>query len=241
LNFVGVEPALGEAWVERFATLLGRSGGVRVTTKGDIAQLLGMERQRQLLGCSDGTGACIAELVGGLGMEAVLSGSIAKSGTRYTVTLRTIRVADGAEVASTSERFDDERALEAFLDEEAARLARKIELAFGRRAPEAAGHPERWVPAIAGGVVLLTGAGLELAARLDVGTLTSGAVPIAEQPAVISRGKTLETAGWVMVGVGAAAVAASVVWAVAADSGTPRVAVVPLQGGALLSFGGGLP
>ncbi len=76
-----------------------------MTTKRDIEQILGLERQKALLGCSEGSTTCLAELSGALGVDAVFSGSLAKTGSSYTVTIRVVRAKDGAEVASISERL----------------------------------------------------------------------------------------------------------------------------------------
>src|SRR4051794_4567099 len=83
---VGIAPELANVYVERFATVLASTGTVKVTTSRDIAQVIGLERQRQLLGCADET-SCLAELAGGLGVDAVLSGSLARTGSYITVTL----------------------------------------------------------------------------------------------------------------------------------------------------------
>ncbi len=240
LSLSGIETRLGEAYVERFATLLGRDPGLRVTTKRDIEQMLGLERQRQLLGCTENSLACIAELAGGLGVEAVLSGSLAKTGSSYTVTLRVLRTNDGSEIASASERLKNEDALSDWLEAEAPRLAEKIGRAFGRSTKVASPHVERWIPALVGGGLLLAGGGMQLGARLDAQRLEDGVVPLAETQQVMAGGKTLETASWVLMGVGAAGIAASVTWALVGGT-EPRVAVVPMQGGAFVSVGGVLP
>ncbi len=241
LSLSGIETKLGEAYVERFATLLGRDPGLQVTTKRDIEQMLGLERQRQLLGCTENSLSCIAELAGGLGVEAVLSGTLAKTGSSYTLTLRVLRTNDGSDVASASERLKNEDALSDWLEAEAPRLAEKIRRAFGRSTtPVASAHVERWVPAMVGGALLLAGGGMQLGARLDAQRLQDGDVPLEETQSLVTGGKTLETASWVLMGVGVAGIAASVTWALVGGS-EPRVAVVPMQGGAFVSIGGVLP
>lgn len=238
LSLSGIETRLGEAYVERFATLLGRDPGLKITTRRDIEQMLGLERQRQLLGCAENSLSCIAELAGGLGVEAVLSGSLAKTGSSYTVTLRVLRTSDGSELASASERLGSEDALSEWLEAEAPRLAEKIRSAFGRNVSKA--HVKRWIPAMVGGALLLAGGGMQLGARLEAQRLQDGVVPLAQTQAVVTGGKTLETASWVSMGVGVAGIAASVTWALVGENET-RVAVIPMQGGAFVSVGGALP
>ncbi len=94
----GVDQPVGAAMLDRFATQLGATGAVKVTTRNDIEQALGLERQRQLLGCSDG--GCLAELAGALGVDAVLTGSVVRVGKQLTVTLRAVAASSGQEIAS---------------------------------------------------------------------------------------------------------------------------------------------
>lgn len=241
LSVSGLEARLGEAYVERFATLLARDPGLSVTTKRDIEQLLGMERQKQLLGCSENSSSCLAELAGGLGVDAVLSGSLARTGSSFTVTMRVVRAADGSEVASSSERLKNEDALSEWLEAEAPRLAERIRLAFGRKAPPAgSAHVERWIPGLVGAALVVTGAGLQLGARLDAERLRTGGVELGKTADVLATGKTLEATSWALIAVGAAGIAASVIWGVAGARET-RVAVMPITGGAFVSVSGVFP
>ena len=56
------------------AAELGRYDHVRVISSREIGMLLGIERQKELLGCADES--CIAQLAGGMGAEKILSGQI---------------------------------------------------------------------------------------------------------------------------------------------------------------------
>jgi hypothetical protein len=51
----GLEEAVCDAYLEHFSTVLAKPGRLAVRTRNDLTQLLGVERQKQLLGCSDGT------------------------------------------------------------------------------------------------------------------------------------------------------------------------------------------
>ncbi|MBL8915581.1 MAG: hypothetical protein JNM17_33090 [Archangium sp.] len=244
LSLSGIESRLGEAYVERFATLLGKDPRLKVTTRRDIESVLGIERQKQMLGCSDGSSTCLAELAGGLGVDAVLSGSLAKTGNSYIVTLRVVRTKDGTEVASSSERPRGDDALGEWFEAEAPRLADEIARSFGLSAPvvetKEGLHLERWVPAIAGVGCLAAGIGLQVAARSDAANLNQGTVPLAEAPAVVERGKATETASWVLLGAGVAAIAASVTWFIV-GSAPAKLAVVPNSGGVFVSVEVTLP
>lgn len=61
LQCSGVEPALCDAYLEHFVGQL-TSRRLAVTTKNDMAQIMGAERQRQLVGCTTESSACLAEL-----------------------------------------------------------------------------------------------------------------------------------------------------------------------------------
>src|SRR3954464_15436468 len=95
---------------------LTREGGFKVTTKNDVAQVLGIERQKQLLGCGDAQSSCLAELAGALGVDGILSGSLARIGSGFTVTLRVLRATDGSELATASVRVKNEEELQDWLD-----------------------------------------------------------------------------------------------------------------------------
>lgn len=59
---VNVSETEAEFFANHFAQRLAKLG-YSVTTRSELAELIGMERQRQLLGCSDADAAnCIAEL-----------------------------------------------------------------------------------------------------------------------------------------------------------------------------------
>ncbi len=89
-TFVGLDPTLGAVFQDRFLGRLG-SPELQVTTQRDVQQLLGLERQRELLGCTTTSTSCIAELAGALGVDAVLTGSLARSDSGFIVSLRVLR------------------------------------------------------------------------------------------------------------------------------------------------------
>ncbi|MFL5318816.1 MAG: hypothetical protein ACJ790_04110 [Myxococcaceae bacterium] len=88
--------------------------GVRVTTQSEIQQLLGFERQKQLLGCSDTSSSCMAELANALGVDGIVTGSIGKIGKLFAINLKVIAAENGAPLAAYSSRAKDE---EGVLDE----------------------------------------------------------------------------------------------------------------------------
>jgi TolB-like protein len=85
----GIDPAVGGPMTEAITTEVASRGFFDVISSRDMETMLGAERKRQLLGCSE-EGSCLTELAGGLGARFVLSGSLAKLGDTYQLTLQTL-------------------------------------------------------------------------------------------------------------------------------------------------------
>jgi hypothetical protein len=130
LTGVDVEKEKLEFLSDHFAQGLS-SAGAKVTSSRDIAALLGMERQKELLGCQEGS--CIAELSAALGVDAMASGDIARLAPgRYQVNLKIIRASDGQRLDSRSFRVDGEEALLDGFDGAAAQLVQAAASALDR-------------------------------------------------------------------------------------------------------------
>src|SRR5206468_3795433 len=100
--------------LDRFSSLL-RSDRLKVTTATDVANVLGVERQKQLLGCGDQS-ACLAELAGALGVDGILSGSVVKTEATWLANVKVVRAGDGSTWLDASERLKSEEELGNFLD-----------------------------------------------------------------------------------------------------------------------------
>lgn len=85
----GVAPELVTAITESMTQEATRRGFFDVIASSDIRTLLGMERQKQLMGCSEGS-SCTAELAGALGARFVLSGTLTRLGEALQLTLQTL-------------------------------------------------------------------------------------------------------------------------------------------------------
>lgn len=207
---VQVPADLAEFYAEHLATALRRQG-LKVVTAGEIAALLSMERQRQLLGCAQDATSCVAELGAALGCDATLLVTLAKLEDSYTGTLKLVKSVDGAVLAETRCEASGQKALLRELDEAAERLAQGLAASSGGEVRATAGGARRfwWAPAVAAGAgaalatVGLVSAALahsELERRLrEDGVVTDDAQALA------ARGQTMQTLGWVGVGVGVAA------------------------------------
>jgi hypothetical protein len=111
LGGVGKDTAqlLGDA----LAGELRKRRGVSVLTQSDVTALLGVEKTRQMLGCSDS--GCIAEIGGALGADRVVHGSLGRVGDSLIVNLSALDPRRAAAAASVSERLRS-AGEEAFLD-----------------------------------------------------------------------------------------------------------------------------
>jgi hypothetical protein len=86
----GLDASVASAMTDAVAAEVNARGFFQVMSSNDIATLLGVERQKQLLGCSDEKGSCLTELAGAVGARFVLSGSLAKLGDVVQLTLTTL-------------------------------------------------------------------------------------------------------------------------------------------------------
>jgi len=238
---VGMDQGLAEAWADRFVTLFGEDALLKVVSSKDIAQVLGIERQKELLGCSDGQNSCLAELAGALGVDAILSATFAQSGSTISATLRVIRATDGSQIAAATTRAKDVDALQDWLDAQAVELGRTVRIAFKLETAPAAQKSSsaiRWVPGIAG-AALLVGGGISFGVSKSFATrLRSEPLDGSQIAAVASTGQTLEVTGAVLMIAGGAAIAASILWIAAPAPGEVSVALVPLPAGGAAVVGG---
>jgi hypothetical protein len=115
--------------------------GLRVITSREVASVLGLERQKQLLGCSEESSECMAELANALGVDGLLLGDIAKFGNVYQVNLKVIAAATGKVLAAYSERVDREEVLLDTFSRGAEKIARDLAAATGRPAPTRTAAP----------------------------------------------------------------------------------------------------
>ncbi len=237
----GIDRTLGEAYAEHFVTLMGRNANLKLSTSRDIAIVLGVERQKQLLGCEEGQSSCLAELAGALGVDAVMSVSLVKAESGCTATVRVRNASDGSEVAAATSRLPSEAAMQEWLEAQAPELADRVLSAFGRSAVSAsgAGAVLRWVPGVVG--VLAVGAGvvtLVVAEGQATALRTRSFASREEIGSTASLGRTLDTVGPVLLGAGGAAIVGSLLWVLLAPRSAAHVALFPTSTGAGFAVGG---
>ncbi len=89
----GVSKRVAAALTEAVAGALAKTG-VEVVTQQQLKALLDLEAQKQLAGCADD--ACMAQIGEALGVDALVTGTLAKVGRSYLVGLRSVDVKTGA-------------------------------------------------------------------------------------------------------------------------------------------------
>lgn len=104
--------------------------GIEVTTPAQIAAVVGIDRQKQLLGC--GESQCMAELANALGVDAILLGSVAKLGAVIQLDAKFIGASDAKVVTLYSKRLDSEAQLLDAMTEAARAMAPQLAKKLGR-------------------------------------------------------------------------------------------------------------
>lgn len=148
----GADAAIAGALSESVGIELTQRGLHEVITAKDIQTLLGVERQRQMMGCTDEAESCMVELANALGTQFVLTGSLARLGETYQLNLQTIDT-------RTTKAVGRATRLAADVDELRAGLPWLVAEAVAIPAPPS---PSRVIPYtfIGAGSALLIGGGL---------------------------------------------------------------------------------
>lgn len=120
--------------------------GVEVVTSSQIASVLGLERQKQLLGCSES--GCVAELANALGVDAILLGTVAKLGAVIQLDVRVVSAADATGLALYSERVSSEAGLLDAMTRAAKSLAPQLAKATGRALKASSRPPTTTGPSV---------------------------------------------------------------------------------------------
>ena len=228
-----------------------RFPGVSVVTSREIATLLGVERQKQLLGCGEAATSCIAELANALGADAIVVGDVGRFDSTFQINVKVIAAADATVLAQGSRRVTGEvQALDAL-----ASLGRELSRAVlerkGRAVPLELTQPISsaaptarslsWIPLAAGGVGVAVGVVFVAWSRGDAAALATGTHADDEARALVSSGTQKQTAGYTAISIGAAAVAAGVGMLVFGGGSANAVALVPTRDGAHVVLTGSLP
>lgn len=120
----GFDPRILTTIEELLLTDLQNLHRFEVVGQSDIARLIGFERQKQMMGCSDS--ACMAEMAGALGVDYVMSADIGKLGEVTVVTSKLIDARKGSVVARASRTVSTDSALPAAVESLVRELAEAI-------------------------------------------------------------------------------------------------------------------
>lgn len=112
------------------------TGKFAVTGRSDLGALVGLDQQKQILGCDDDA-ACVTELAGALGVEFISSGDVGKLGTVTILTLKLVDVKAAKVVARVRRTVQNEGDLATAIDGAAVELAAVVD----RGASPAVGQP----------------------------------------------------------------------------------------------------
>lgn len=231
---VGYPETVGEAYVGHLAAQLG-ARGLRVTTQDDVMQLLSVERQKQLLGCDEGSNDCAAELADALDSDIIVTGSIARTAEGYLASLRFLSPRKTGPLASVTGHLATERLLLEWLEDEARVLTPRLVAAIeARRGGGRAPSPVvGWLPVVVGGVLLAGGGTSYGLSYLDRRRIAESASPGSEVDA-IARGQVLQDAGVGLMIAGGAAVVAGLLWRILAPEAPQPVVRLAVAGSTLV-------
>ena len=221
---------------DTLAARLAEKDWIQVVTPGDIAAALGLERQKQLLGCAEEATSCAAELAGALGVDGLLTGSIGRVGSSFQLNVKIVSAGNAqAMFVYASKVLTTEDALLA----EATHVAEAIAARFPDTRAGASGAGGNWQPwlLIGGGAAVAAAGGVFAGlakANLDAlgGTLPSGSTP----EAVRDAGKLYQGLSIGFFAAGGVALAAGVIWKIAAPKSPVTAIVAPAPGGGSASI-----
>jgi hypothetical protein len=202
---------LRSSFAETFALRL-TEAGMRVTTPKDVAGILGVERQKQLLGCAEESTACMAELAGALAVDGVITGDVSRIGKVLQLTIKVVAPSDGRVLFTHIERLPDEEAVLQSLDAAARAAAERLAGPSAKRSLRSLPLVTAAVGLVAAGAgAALWGIAVGQFERLN-DPIQWGALTPAEAQSIRTGGPTLQGAGIALVAVGTAALVAAIIW-----------------------------
>lgn len=225
LTTLNLPPKAVEYFSDQLATQLALQR-LHVVTASELTALLGLERQKQLIGCGSDS-SCMTELANALGVDGVVTGNVGKFAEAYQINVKVLSAVDGRPLAVWSMRAtSDEALLEAFKTE-APRIANDVRAALHRELePKSSLRPWALIPAAIG--VAAVGAAIAMLAVSEghVTALTNKDSVIPNPQAYADEGKGLRLAGAVTLGVGAACLlGAGALFLLGAESPKPVLAI----------------
>lgn len=182
-----------EFYTEHFADRLSEQG-VRVVTPREVATLLGMERQRALMGCDEST-SCLVELANALGVDGVVLGTVAKVSNEYQVNLKIIASSNGRRLSTRSLKVSSEGEVIDGLTTSAHAMALELSAALGRPLEARSGPGAWWVIPASVGVLAAAGGAVGLVVAENSRARLASGEPLepSAAAALFESGKTART------------------------------------------------
>jgi hypothetical protein len=236
----GVDADFGGLVTDELARML-TSGAFKVTTAAQLSTVLGLERQRQLMGCGEDSTSCAAELANALGAEVVTMTSVAKVGEALHCNLTFLSGKDGAALKRLSIEETSDGALLARLHAELAAAVPPMfaSLRPGHRLEGGSEGVRRyaWAPAVAGGALAIGSGALFAITGSTWNTLnTSDKLSPGDARGLAASGKSTQTLAWAAGGAALIALGASAAMFTLGAPSDPSVVVAPVASGS----GGGV-
>jgi hypothetical protein len=156
---LGADPDLARLLTEMVVARLHEIGEHEIVSSNDITTLLGLEAQKQLVGCNDDS--CLAELAGALDAEWLVSGTVSRLADRPVLTLKLLDTGTHRLTNQLAEDLpDDEAALASAMRSLTYRLLDRTP-----PVPETAWYARPWVWVVAGVIAAGAGVGVYFLAR----------------------------------------------------------------------------
>ncbi len=128
-NGPGVEQNVADLITETLSADIQKATGRRILTQKDVSAMLGLERQKMLMGCAENS-SCLTEIAGALNAPNVVHGTIGHLGETWVLNLALIDARTGNVVERYSSRSEAASAA-VFLDESPAAVRHLFSLDGG--------------------------------------------------------------------------------------------------------------
>lgn len=245
----GLTDTAGDFYADQLAQQLSFHG-LEVVTRTQVSALIGLERQKELLGCHDESGSCAVEFAGALGTDGLMLGEAAKVGDQYRISLRIISAKNGEKLSSAViTGSSEDTVLEAFrkaaprVAEETKQRARGASITSPGVSTERSGTKQYfWIPASIGVLGIGAGAFAYVQAKNRYDELRSSSSLVEPAPSRLrNEGQSFQTISLVGMAVGVAGFAAAgSVFALGSDA-TVEAGVVLAPGEVSIGLAGVLP
>ncbi|MBL8914621.1 MAG: hypothetical protein JNM17_28210 [Archangium sp.] len=208
---------------------------VAVLGESDIQGILGAERQRQLLGCSEG--ACMTEITNALGARHVVLGAVSRSGSSWRVDLKLLDTVAANVLVRAAVNFEREESVVNAMGRLANEVVAKLP---GREPPMSGVQVASLVGAGAGAAMVGVGIGLMAGASGDITKLNDAKQTLYYDQALgrVRAAEGQATAGVVLTVAGGVVAAAGLVGALLTPRAKTSVGVALGPEGAGVVVGG---